>query len=241
MEHNLIQFYIGITINAIIALILVLLFRFPFRPKIEKVFKKNTEYVDDLFFQHISSIDGYKKRIFEHLESNSDFNPDNGTMYRYPQHIYNEIFRYRGLILNQIEIIQSFKNLPGDMRLDHFMKVQRYTVTAYTFIGEIGNVDNGISYNPRELERHRFYAKEIVESFGKPANRFYLQWKSEFDQVGGIHNVKYIMHEPGDIVGLDVNIDDELLLWDPQFSTLKESIQELNSKIQKIDSKTQST
>lgn len=233
LEDSWIQLYIGITVTVIIAAVIAFLFKFVFKPKIEKVFEKNTKYVDDLFFNHISFIDSYKKSIFNHLESNSEFDPNNGTMYRYTKPIYDEIFRYRELILNEIETIQNFKNLSGDMTLDNFMKVQRYTSTAYTFIEKVGNVDDGIFYNPRELERHRFYAKEIIESFGRPANEFYLRWRSAFAQVGGIHNVKYRMHEPGDIVGLDVNISDELLLWDPQFSTLQKGTQKLKETISK--------
>ncbi len=233
LEDSWIQLYIGIIVNLILAAVIAFLFKFVFRPKIEKVFEKNTKYVDDLFFKHISLIDSYKKSIFNHLESNSEFDPNKGTMYRYTKPIYDEIFRYRGLIFNEIETIQNFKNLPGDMTLDHFMKVQRYTSTAYTFIEKVGNVDDGIFYLPRELERHRFYAKEIIESFGKPANDFYLRWRSDFAQVGGIYNVKFRPHEPGDIAGLDVNVNDELLLWDPHFSALREDIQKLKEKVSK--------
>jgi hypothetical protein len=233
LDDKWIELYIGITVNVIIATAIAFLFKYVFKPKIENVFEKNTKYVDDLFFSHISFIDSYKKSIFNHLESNSEFNPDTGKMYRYSKPIYDEIFRYRELILNEIERIQNFKNLPGSMTLENFLKVQRYTSISYTFIEKVGNVDDGIFYNPRELERQRFYAKEIIESFGKSADQFYLRWRSEFAQVGGIHNVKFRMHEPGDIVGLDVNLNDELLLWDPRFSALQKDIQKLKESLSK--------
>jgi hypothetical protein len=63
------------------------------------------------------------------------------------------------------------------------------------------------------------------------ADAFYRRWRSEFFKVGGIHSVKYRRHEPGDIVGLDVNINDELLLWDPKFSKLEREIQRIQTEI----------
>ncbi len=231
LECGWIQLWLGIGIGAIVTLAVSLftlwLIKHPLKPKIEKIFKKNIEYLDEQYFYHISRIDSYKKRIYEQLESNPNFDPNNGTAYQYSQPVYDEIFRYRDLILNEIEIIQSFKKLSGDIDLKHLVKIQQYTITAYTFISEIANVENSLFYAPRVLERHRFHAKEIVQSFGKSATRFHSQWKLDFSQVGGMRNVKYRMLEPGDTVGLDLNMNNELLLWDPQFSTLLKTMREL--------------
>ncbi len=238
IECSWTQLQISITITIISSIfggvLGVYLVKHPFKAKIEKIFQKNTDFVDNILFSNISHIDSYKNTIFKNLETNSKFDPNKGTVYTYPKQIYDEIFRYRELILNRIEKIQSFKHLPGDITIDNLLKIQRYTATAYQFINKINNVDDGIFYNPRELERHKFYAKEIIIAFGKPANRFYHQWESEFNKIGGMHSVKYLPHEPGDTVGIDVNLDDELLLWDPQFSTLRKDVQELKQKINEL-------
>lgn len=227
------QFWLGIGIGAAVTLVVSLfalwLIKNPYKPKIEKIFKKNTEFIDEQYFGHVSRIDSYKKRIYEQLITNPEFNPDKPGGYQYPQQIYNEIFRYRGLISNEIEIIQGFKKLSGDIDLQHLLKVQQYTITAYIFIGEIRNRENSLFYDPKVLERHRYYAKQIIESFGKTASNFQSQWKQEFSRVGGILNVKFPTLEPGDIVGFDLNMNNELLFWDPQFSNLLKTIQDVKS------------
>lgn len=200
----------------------------------EKVFQYNRKKTLNFLFSKISYIDSYKQTIYKYWE-NHEYYKNSNSMIVLETETYKEIMRFRELIFNSIKEITLYKKSPYLM-IDDYLVMQQYAFSAYTHIHEIGNLDNGIGINNKELEFHRYYAKLIIEKFKKSTpNSFRKQWNIEFNKVGGIQFIVEPQIEPGDIITAHYNLQNELLNYDAQYSSIMKLLREIKEILKNKD------
>ena len=85
------------------------------------------------------------------------------------------------------------------------------------------------------MEYHRYYAKKIIDLFGKDTPEYFkTAWEKEFAKIGGSHQVKQPKVELGDTITSHHNMGNELLYYDYYFSTIMEKLREIEKDVKKL-------
>jgi len=221
-----------LTIGILSTVVVAYLFKFVWKPNQELLFEKNVKHTTRLLFSHLGYIDSYKNTIFGFLEEQKDFDINNTTHLILPEFTYKELFRFRELILDEIKYLSQVQKFSAYVTLEQYLAIQQYATSIHFFIHPISNEKYGIFIFRKSLEYHRYYAKQIIDLFGKSVpDNFYDKWKKEFVNVGGIHLIKKPKAEPGDIAGPYYNLNNELLYFDSTFSTIMEELAEIKKTL----------
>jgi len=209
-----------------------LLVKFLTKTSSEKIFQYNRKKTLLILFSKISYIDSYKQTIYKYWESQEYYKNSNSIIVLESE-TYKEIMRFRESILDCINEITLYKKSPYLM-FDDYLIIQQYAWSAYSHFHEISNLENGIGIENKTLEYHRYYAKLIIERFKKSTPKYFKkQWTSEFDKQGGSQFIMQPEIQPGDIIGLHHNGQNEILNYDAQFSAMMKELREIKEIVEK--------
>lgn len=222
---------IGITSTIAVAY----LFKYRWQTKQESIFQRNVEQTTNLIFYHLSYADSYKGSIFKYLEKQEDFDINSARNLTLPKYDYDEVFRFRDLILDEFKNISLMQKFSSYITLEQYLTVQKYVTSAANFIVKISNRENQIIIQKKTLEYHRYHAKKIIELFGETTRpSFREKWEKEFASMGGEHLVKEPSGEPGDVLGVHYNIHNELLFYDYTFSEIMNELAKIKEMIRDL-------
>ena len=229
-------FQIILTIIAVgSTVVIAVLFRYVWKPQPEKIFEENLESTIKIIFQHLSLVDSYKESIFNYLETDKTLDITKDFPHKFNKYAYNEIFRFRKLIFDQIEILSNISKLLGYIRLEQYLAILQYAVSAQSFLYKILNEEYTIGVNIKTLELHRYYAAHIIRLFGsKVPKNFKDKWDLEFAKIGGINSINRPLLAPGDVIGPEYNLHNLLLFYDPQNSNIMDKLNDINESLNNL-------
>lgn len=230
-EFQIALLFVGIISTIIIAY----LFKYQWKTKQERIYQKNVEQTTELIFYHLSYVDSYKRSIFGYLEKQRNFDINTTRSLTLPKYDYDEVFRFRDLILEEVKNISLMQKFSSYITLEQYITVQKYATSAVNFIIKISNRENEIIVEKKTLEYHRYYAKKIIELFGETTHpSFRKKWEDEFARIGGEHLVEEPKGEPGDVLGVHHNIHNELLFYDYTLSEIMNELAEIKKMIKDL-------
>lgn len=224
-------------LSIIITVVIAYLFRYRWFTEQEKIYRKNMRHAISLIFDRIYYADVHKECILTYLDEQEKCCTDTNRSVVLPPNYYNEVFRLRDLILEEVRSLSRMQIFFSYIILDQYQAVQRYMLSAARAITRIGNEENRIINDMKTWERHRYYAREIIKLFGNDTPRWFKEkWEKEFSKVGGIDLIMPPDLEPGDQVGIyDLNREfDNLLFYNPDLSEIKGELKEIKKMIESL-------
>ena len=194
----------------------------------ETTFTKNAKTAYKNLFTNVLRIDSYKQQIYEKWERQGFYEETSAKCFK--PFDYNDIQHYKKLILNRIEEIYFYRNSPYIL-LSEYLLLLRYCWSAYTYLYEIDNLDNGMGANEKALEYHMFYAKEIITTFNDfVPEDFANKWRREFEKYGGPAHIVEPRLEQGDAFGPHHDFDNNIVKFDPHYNSIMKLLLEIKDK-----------
>jgi hypothetical protein len=127
-----------------------------------------------------------------------------------------------GLILDEIKAITLHKNSPHVI-LSEYLLLLQYALSAYNHLHNISNLENGMEIDKKSLEYHRYYAKEIIETFTHFVPEYFVKnWDVKFKKMSGSQFIIKPSITAGDIITAHHNFRNEALYFDAQYSSIME-------------------
>jgi len=232
------QLFENIILSLFVAVGVGLFIKFFVKTSNEKIYEKNRSQTIDLIFYHLSFIDSYKKSIYGLLEPFIDFNNESPRKISLDENAYNEIFRYRKLIVDKFAAIPNFRYYSTYLTRKENDMLIGYIASIF-FFGQIQNMDKSIRKNeifffPRTLKQHRFLAKSILDTFEKDIDiNFKEDWKKELMKFGGV-DIRFPTAEPGDVPTAADNILGELsAIHYPELTSIHDKLDDIIKKLDK--------
>lgn len=229
VECSWLQVLVGIVAGAIIASIIAYLFKHSWIPEPEQILNRNTKFTRQKLIGHLYEVNYWKNSIFTMLEKIDNFDHSKDGAYQLTENQWDQMDYAKKRIIGELENIENLRKISGTILLEEYIAIQKYMASLNSFIVYSGNMRYHITFVLKELEFARYYAKEIIELIdNKYLIDFNIHWQASFNTVGGISKIHKPELEPGDIVSIHHDFQDELFYIDTQYSKMM-------TKLLKID------
>lgn len=221
------------TISAALSAAIAYLFKYRWKPAIEKTYEDNVRFVNKIIFDDLQSADQYKQYMFDILEKYKDFKPQENNSVKLSKSDHASLTHCRDRIEELLDKIATTRPA-GVLRNEQYRAVYTYLFTVRAGI-RIQDDGSSVLYDRKALEDHRFSAKEVIESFASDVGKgFESKWRREFALLGGIDAIQKPQPEPGDDPILDV-VGDHLLYYSPRDSKLWKKLQKIEDKVDALN------
>ena len=205
MVHDNMEHILPITalVLSVFAIIWAVLLKFTFKTKSERIYAASSLGLINLLFSIVDQIDFWKSRTYDTLSSMDNFDPNKQGSFSIEEFNRRDIDNNNKEIIKRIDILYTHQNIflqyaPAEL----YVTILRYVDANYRFLEPVYNA-NKMFYFPKRLESHRYYAAEMIQSFGEYVpDKFKDKWNPEFSKLGGIQFVMKPAPGPGSGLGL---------------------------------------
>lgn len=205
----------------------VYLVKVPLKPKIEKDYEKDSKIIRKKMINHLNEASYWMGRLIEELEkldldlsknSSGDVNPVQYDNIKYQNERINGIWK-------KIEILHSSSN---SIMFDEYMAIQKYITAIHVMIDLDKSDQKYVFFDSKALEYIWYYAKIITIIIDKKElGTFYTIWQNNFALKGGIDKIEKPKAEPGDVLSVHHDLNDELFYYDAKFSGIMEEFRKI--------------
>lgn len=232
LECSWFQIYVGITVGAIvtflISLLVLWLIRNPLKPKMEKSFEDNAKVIRGKMITHLNEVNYWMYRLFKELEKIENFNGSKNSSYTITSGQFTE-FQYNKEKINELwKKIQILHDSPNTITFNEYLIIQKFVTAIHSTVHFTSNKENHIFFDSKSLEFVWYYAKLIMLTIDdERLNKFKDDWQSDFNLVGGIDKIEKPKMEPGDILTIHHDLNDELFYYDAKYSGIMTRFREV--------------
>ena len=221
-------------IGIIGGIVTAIIFRYILLSKESKIFRQNSNEITNILFRHIHNIDSNKDSIYSYIDNSKPVS-DNTKITA----IINELDQ-KQIDMHLDNIQRELNNIMAYDRYSTYLSVEQYRYIlqyVHSFISSIRCFeDTSLIYIIKtELEYHRYYAKKIIQTFGKFTDEnFKTKWYEEFDKNGGIDNTQKPKSSRGTIVTHHFNINNEVMNHNSSVFLIKEKLTKIDDRLANI-------
>lgn len=232
LECSWLQFQMAILFTLIFSIIGaflgILLIKYPFKPKIEKDYEKNSKIIRKKMINHLNDVSYWMGRLFEQLEKINGLDLSKNSSCDITSEQFDQI-KYSKKRINELwKKIQILHGSTSSIIFNEYMAIQKYVTAIHAIIQIDNSNQNYIFFDLKALEFVWYYAKIIVSIIDKKElGTFYTIWGNNFTLKGGIDKIERPKIEPGDVLTLHNDLNDELFYYDAKFSGIMEGFREV--------------
>ena len=225
---------VSITISIIGGIVTAIIFRRMFLSKESKIFRQNSDEITDILFRHIRNIDSYKNSIYSYIDNSEQVSDDTRITVMIDEGGQKQINMYLDDIQHELDSIMLYDRYSTYLSVEQYRYILQY---IHSFMSSMLYVENtAVIYIIKiELEYHRYYAKKIIQTFGKSTDEnFKTKWYEEFDKNGGIDNTHKPKPSLGTIITHHHNVNNEIMKYDSHVFLIKERLTKIDNKLTNI-------
>lgn len=204
MVHDNVEHILPITalVLSVFAIIWAVLLKFTLKTKPEKIYAETSTSLFNQLFSLVGEIDHWKSRTYDTLSSMDNFDPNKQDSFPIEEYDRKAIDQNNNEIIKRINVLYIHQNLFLQyVPLELYMTILKYAETSYRFLEPVYNANKMFCF-PKRLESHRYYATELIKSFGEyMPDKFKDKWNPEFSKFGGIQFVPTPDVTPGSGLG----------------------------------------
>ena len=215
-------------------IVTAIIFRRIFLSRESKIFRQNSNEITNILFEHIRNIDSNKDSIYSYIENSEQISDDARITVMIDEFDQKQIDIHLDNIQRELDSIMLYDRYSTYLSVEQYRYILQY---IHSFMSSMLYFENTafISIIKTELEYHRYYAKKIIQTFGKSTDEdFKTKWYEEFDKNGGIDNTYKPKPSRGTIVTHHYNINNEVMKYDSHVFLIKEKLTKIDNKLNNI-------